>query len=439
MRFLYILIILLLSVPIVLSIDSSICQSANPEEDYKACIKMQEPLKLIWEQKSDEVDKYSSNFFAADSEYNLCRYTTCAKGAINPITTTEIKTDNDESYCIQLLCEPLLKAYNKNIKILEAEEEKLKNDFDLAQCDNCVIPFCRYQIHADCTYLGKFCKELSSITDTDYIGCTETPNETPSVKTNIPQTTTQTQKTEPKTTTTNQQTKTNLQIQNENKIDEISKKNNVEVKEIETKNGKKKIILTNPDNSKANIDNKDMYYKKDEIKKTISDQIGDVPGIGPYKDYIMKFFDDQKSDEEKTTDTQINLDIGKNAANLFNQMDGTGDKELSLSIGKNLIPTSTATKPYEFIFDQLGGTVKKTMAHGYNSEYNSVLEEARLLRESGLTWSQTIKQTTALVAEANEGKRWSQTVSAFSKDEFKTFESRVNLYILQMKENGELQ
>lgn len=433
MKFLYILIMIVLSISMVLGIDSSICQSANPVEDYTSCLKMQEPLKLAWEQKSDEVDQYSSDFFAANSEYNLCRYNMCAKGAINPITTTEIKTDNDESYCIQLICEPLLKTYNKQIKILNAEEEKLKNDFNLAQCNNCIIPFCRYQIHTDCAYLGKFCKEISPMTDTDYVGCTEKPIKTPLVNSTTNQTT------EPQTTTTKQQTKTNLQIQNENKIDEISKKNNNEVKEIETKNGKKKIILTNPDNSKANFLDKSIYYKKDEIKKTISDQIGDIPSIGPYKDYIMKFFDDQKSDEEKTTDTQINLGVGKNAANLFNQMDGTGDKELSLSIGKNLIPTSTVTKPYEFIFDQLGSTVKKTLAHGYNSEYNSVLKEARELRESGLTWSQTIKQTTVLVAEENEGKRWSQTLSAYSKDEFKTFEGRVNLYILQMKENGELQ
>ncbi|MCC7552036.1 hypothetical protein KO317_00015 [Candidatus Micrarchaeota archaeon] len=274
MKFLYILIVLLLSIPIVLSIDSSICQSANPEEEYKSCIKMQEPLKLLWELKSDEVDKYSTDFFAADSEYNLCRYNTCAKGSINPITTTEIKTDNDESYCIQLICEPLLKAYNKKIKILEAEEDKLRNDYNLAQCDNCLIPFCRYQIHIDCTYLGKFCKEISSITNTDYIGCIETPIETPSVKTTTPQTTTPKQTTASKTITTNQQNKTNLQILNENKIDEISKKNNIEIKEIETKNGKKKIILTNPDNSKANIANKDMYYKQNEIKKLCQIKLG---------------------------------------------------------------------------------------------------------------------------------------------------------------------
>jgi len=435
MKFTNLFIIIILILPMTLGIDSTICQSINPEEDYKSCIKEQEPLKLIWEQKSNERDQLSKDFFAADSDYNICMYNTCAKGSTNPITTTEIKTDNDEKYCIELICEPALKSYNRKIKLLDSEEEKLKDDFNLAQCNSCVIPFCKYQLHNDCGVLGKFCKSISSMSNTDYIGCSvvEEPVKTPGVNTNKPLTNSQITK------TNNQQTKSKLQTENENKLNKISKKNNVEIVEIETKKGKKKIILINPDNSKASFGDKVKYYTNNEIKTKISDKIGDIPILGPYKDYIVKFFDDQKSDNQKATDTQVQLNVKKNAAKLFNQMDGTGDKELSLSPGKNLIPSTPVTKPFEYIINELGVGIKKEMAKGFEKEYNTALAVARAERESGTTWTKTIEQAILFVGEEhNEGKQWTQTLNAYSKPDYKTQSGRVKAYIMQMKINGEL-
>jgi hypothetical protein len=434
MKFINFLIVLILISSMTLAIDSAICKSANPEEDYKSCIKQQEPLKIIWEQKSAERDQLSKDFFATDSAYNICIYNTCVKGSTNPITTTKIKTDNDEKYCIELVCEPALKSYNKKIKLLDLEEEKLKNDFNLAQCDNCIIPFCKYQLHNDCGALGKFCKSISSMYNTDYVGCSVVDNtvKNPKVNTNKPLTNSQ-------TTINNKQTKTKLQIENENKLNKISKKNDVEIIEVETKKGKKKIILINPDNSKASFGDKVKYYTNNEIKTKISDKIGDIPVIGPYKDYIVKFFEDQKSDNQKATDTQVQLNVKKNAAKLFNQMDGTGNKELSLSPGKNLIPSTPVTKPFEYIINELGIGIKKEMAKGFEKEYNTALAVARAERESGTTWTKTIEQTILFVGEEhNEGKKWTQTLNAYSKPDYKTQSGRVKAYIMQMKINGEL-
>ncbi|MBT5424522.1 hypothetical protein HOK76_08560, partial [archaeon] len=84
MKFINFLIVLILISSMTLAIDSAICKSANPEEDYKSCIKQQEPLKIIWEQKSAERDQLSKDFFATDSAYNICIYNTCVKGSTNP-------------------------------------------------------------------------------------------------------------------------------------------------------------------------------------------------------------------------------------------------------------------------------------------------------------------------------------------------------------------
>ncbi|RLC43798.1 MAG: hypothetical protein DRH70_09535 [Candidatus Coatesbacteria bacterium] len=78
------------------------------------------------------------------------------------------------------------------------------------------------------------------------------------------------------------------------------------------------------------------------------------------------------------------------------------------------------------------------MAHGFSSEYNSALAQAKELRKAGFSWSDTIKQTTKLVGEETDGKRWVQTLDAFSKKDYKTQDARIKAYIMQMKINGEL-
>ncbi|MFH1589891.1 MAG: hypothetical protein ABIB43_04960 [archaeon] len=350
-------------------------------------------------------------------------------------------------------------------------QQGIGNDFYYAYkcvCESCILPGCRYQKMSACAELTGFCDEVrksafnaaygSSVKS--WIGCNSSttniailtkigtagltgdtkepkkePEPDPKITTPDNKPITTPKEPEKKLTVKQEQKKQ----ENQQQIQKIKNKPKVEVIEVNTPEGKKEIILNNPDNSKPDIVDKAKYHLKNEIKTSISDKIGDIPIIGPYKDYIVKFFEDQQSDETKTTDTQIQLGSSKKGAQLFNMVDGTGDKELSLSPGKNLIPSTPLTKPYEWVLNELGFVVKKSMAKGLEKEYAFALNVARLQREKyGSSWSQTIKNTITFVGEELGEDPAAQTLESFSKKEYQKQDARVKAYIMQMKMNGEL-
>jgi hypothetical protein len=359
--------------------------------------------------------------------------------------------------CLQATCPEAIAACEQRKVQLQTEVNNHLYYSYKCVCEECLLPGCRYFDFEWCTEAVSTCDEARKaafnagypVSKKAWIGCNSSAaaaglaqnaataglkGSTVTPTTKIEAATSVSPSTKPTTSSIKQASA--IQQQNEAKLQVIAKQG--QALEVQTKTGKKQLVV--PDNSKLDLVDKTYYQKKKQFEGDIIDNtFGNIPGVGLWKDYVKKFYDDTKTDDEKIKQTQTDLDLGANAAKQFNEMDGTGDKELSLSAPKNAIPSTPLTKPYEFIFTQLGNGVKKTMAHGYNSEYNSVLEQAKELRQAGSSWTETIKQTTKLVGEETEGKRWVQTLNALSKADYKTQAARINAYILQQKENGELQ
>jgi len=375
--------------------------------------------------------------------------------------------------CLAATCPDAIQACENRKNQLQKEVNDYLYYSYKCVCESCILPGCRYQKLSSCKELTATCDEARKVafgagygsSKKSWIGCNTSTtdigkltkiantgltkpkvNETPKI-TEPPKNTTKVvntpKVTNPPTKTNTQSKLTNKQqqnkINNEQKINQIKQKPGFEVVEVNTKDGKKEIVLNNPDNSKLDAIDKHFYKKKKKIEGDIVDNtFGEIPGLGLWKDYVKKFFDDKKSDEQKTKQTQADLGIGANSAKQFNKMDGTGDTELGLSPAKNSIPSTPLTKPFEIMITQMGNTVKKTLAHGYNSEYHSALAHAKDARKYGMSWSETIKHTTNFLAEETDGKQWMTNVNSLSKKEFKTQESRVYAYLQQMRENGEV-
>jgi len=429
------------------SIDISICNDPAEIDTYNACIAQFQPILDEADAIQSELDAHYAKINTKTSDYAVCWNQVCAIGTSDPqVSSKKIETEEDRLSCIAALCEPIRKANIEKTQELTAKHDQKVTDYYSEICTNCISPYCSYKHSSDCNMMGPRCEEETG--PIYFMGCGnsdipntpsgQTPNNhqsTPITKNQVPSTNNQNPTLNSKDKT---QTITASLTPTQKQLTKLSKNPGVKVYPIKSKNEVKNLILTNPDNSKANFVDKTDYYKDEMLKKKAGDIIGDIPVLGPYKDYIIKYFDDQKSDAQKTADTQVKLGIGKNAATQFNKMDGTGDTELKLSTGKNLITSTPVTKPFEFVLTQLGNGVKKTMAHGFKSEYESTLEQARVLRKAGLTWSDTIKQTTNLVGEETDGKRWVQTLNAFSKKDYQNQDARIKAYIMQMKMNGEL-
>jgi hypothetical protein len=87
----------------------------------------------------------------------------------------------------------------------------------------------------------------------------------------------------------------------------------------------------------------------------------------------------------------------------------------------------------------MGVGIKKCVANDYRWEYEQVRELALVHFRSGEKYKDIIQNT---IRDYEEWGMYedhkSQTLNAQSKDEYKDYEARIRLYIMQMYENGEL-
>ncbi len=417
-------------------IDSSICNVQQDRQVYESCVDHYRPIQEEADRIRDDKNALYGEFNAKTSDYSVCWNQVCALGSSDPQNAGKtLENYEDVDRCQRINCRPISDEFNAKIAKMDEQYKAKKAEYEKTICENCISGYCTYKLDGDCNALSDLCREYGGF---NYIGCGDNdPLSKPLID---PKDVAMGDKPSEKPI----QKQDNNQFRQKNNLltnqglTKLVNKPGVIIISIQTEDGVIKKILNKVDNSKATFKDKTDYYVTNNIKTKIGDKIGGIPAIGPYKDYIIKFFDDMKSDSQKTKDTHVQLGVGKNAATQFNKMDGIGETELKLSTAKNLIPSTPVTKPFEFIFTQLGNGVKKTMAHGFSSEYNSALAQARQLRDAGLTWSDTIKQTIKLVGEETDGKRWVQTLDAFSKKDYKTQDARIKAYIMQMKMNGEL-
>jgi len=221
----------------------------------------------------------------------------------------------------------------------------------------------------------------------------------------------------------------------------------IEVIEVKTPYGKDIKIVQKDEKIPIKKDgNSAQYFKfKYYVNKYLLDKFvdtawGAIPIVGIYKDYVKSEKDvNVFSDDELTKKTAKDLHVDEKTANLYNTMSGIEDREKEMSLLKNSIPTHPLTKPFDFITNMMGVGIKKCVANDYRWEYEQVRELALVHFRSGEKYKDIIQNT------IRDYEEWglyedhkSQTLNAQSKDEYKDYEARIRLYIMQMYENGEL-
>jgi len=241
----------------------------------------------------------------------------------------------------------------------------------------------------------------------------------------------------------------------EDKIKKISLTTGGEKLEIKTLQGTDTKIVNKDENILVKKDEqpglffKLKYYVNQQTDKIIEEVNDKIPyGFGKiFKDYIKVGKDNQLfSDDEKIKKTQKDLNVNQLEAEIYIIASGVEDKQTSLSPPKNLIPTNTLTKPFEYALQLIELGVKKEIASEYEKEYLDVKELAREQRKTGATWSETIawaeKEMDDLSGYTSTGKHISY-LNSISKDlgtfNLKTQSGRIKLYIQMMREKGEIQ
>lgn len=232
------------------------------------------------------------------------------------------------------------------------------------------------------------------------------------------------------------------------KIDAICAGAGVEVIEVKTPSGvdAKTAPTTDPGTPSASIDPDLVFEVKYQTNKkiidplidTLADKIAEkIPIINLYKDYFKADKNTNLfSDEEAIKITSAELKVSEQAAKIYNDMSGIEDREKQMSPLKNSLPSSTMTKPFEYVIDTMGTGVKKHVANGYRKEYEIAEKTAVQYKNMGLSYSQIISNTINDVAEETAFNSNTQMLNAQSKGDYKNQEDRVSEYIIQMKDAG---
>jgi len=176
----------------------------------------------------------------------------------------------------------------------------------------------------------------------------------------------------------------------------------------------------------------------DPFIDTIADKIAEkIPIIGLYKDYFKADKDTNLfNNEEAIKKTSADLKVSNQAAKIYNDMSGIEDREKTISPMKNAIPSTPATKPFEYVVQAMGTGIKKKVANGYRKEYELAEQAATRYKGMGLSYSQIIQNTIRDVGDETLFNANSQMLNAQSKGVYKNQNDRIGAYIIQMKDEG---
>ncbi len=176
----------------------------------------------------------------------------------------------------------------------------------------------------------------------------------------------------------------------------------------------------------------------DPMIDSLADKIAEkIPIIGLYKDYFKADKDTNLfNNEEAIKKTSADLKVSTDAAKIYNDMSGIEDREKQISPMKNALPTSPATKPFEYVIQTMGTGIKKKVANGYRKEYEIAEKAATMYKDMGLSYSQIISNTIDDVEDETAFNTNSQMLNAQSKGVYKNQRDRIGAYIIQMKDEG---
>ncbi len=242
----------------------------------------------------------------------------------------------------------------------------------------------------------------------------------------------------------------------ESELEKFAKSHNMSTERIRTERGMlekavqpdRAIEAEHPETKK----NSDMWFKlKYGMNKYVLNPVVDViagklPGIGLFKDYFKNDKDTNLFDDDAKK-VQKDLGVDKKSAQLYSQLSGVEEREQALSPAKNAVNIPASGKPMQFAMDALTMGTKKIIARYYRKEYSYIIKQAKYYRSHGMKWAdvhKAVKRDVGEIEDAMTGmgsaeeKTATQYLNTMSKGQYKDVKARIDLYILQAMENGEL-
>ncbi len=171
--------------------------------------------------------------------------------------------------------------------------------------------------------------------------------------------------------------------------------------------------------------------------------------LGIYKDYVKSDKDvNVYNSTEEVQKTAKDLHVDKKTADLYNKLSNIENKEKNLSTVKNTVANvPLVAKPMEFALNALSGGTKKIIAHYYRKEYDYVVKQAKYYRDQGMKWKNIHDIVKRDVDEQKEGMvglhqgeefTATQYLNTNSVPPYKNINARIDLYIAQAQEYGDL-
>ena len=215
------------------------------------------------------------------------------------------------------------------------------------------------------------------------------------------------------------------------KIKDIAKKKEIKVVTVNKPDGSKKTKLI--------ADQKIGFW--DKVKYYGSKLAGKVAGQIPGVKYVSDKAEDwtfKKTGLDPVKKTQMDLGADNLGATLYNHFNRFDSAEKKMSSMKTFINTvsNTVTKPFSYVIDKLGLSIKQRTASAYEAEYKTFIKQVK--ENSGLI--SVVKKDAEDTGSLTN--KWifdpSTTATNGSKGEFKNIGKRIDYYTKIAKEKGDL-
>jgi len=185
---------------------------------------------------------------------------------------------------------------------------------------------------------------------------------------------------------------------------------------------------------------KTKYYGNKVAGKIIDSIANQLPApikaiTGYAKDSVQNA---TMNEEEKTKETAKDFGVDEKSAENYNKMNAIEDREKKLNAVKSTIPTSGLTKPFDFVLNQMGVSVKKIIASDYGWEYREAMKRAMMYKKAGLKYREIIQNTVKDMEEMYGTDHRTYLLDRNSKEGYRNQEARVRVYLEQLFEERQI-
>ena len=226
----------------------------------------------------------------------------------------------------------------------------------------------------------------------------------------------------------------------EMKISMVAMSNGLSTAKVKTPSGERTRIYAEGSKGKGATWFKTKYYGNKVTGKIIDGVANHLPAplqaiTGYVKDSVQNA---TMNEEEKVKATAKDLGVDEKSAENYNKMNAVEDREKKLNAIKSTIPTSGLTKPFDFILNQMGISVKKIIASDYGWEYRETMKRAVEHKKSGMKYQEIIQNTIRDMEEMYGTDHRTYLLDRSSKKEYRNQEARIRLYLQQLYEERKI-